>query len=107
MSGSAGRWLAAAGLLAAASLGLAWAPGAPGLTQPSRVLVVAVLALVVLVRRTGRTALLPAAAAVAVLGAVLGGFAASPGRLALAAAAVCLLGAVRAGTAPGEHAARR
>ena len=103
MTGPARRWVAAGGVLAAISLGLPWAPGAPGSTQPSRVLVVTALVLVVLALRRGRPVLLPAAAAVAAGGVVLGGLDSSPGRLALAVAVFCLLGAVRATRRTGAH----
>ena len=107
MTGPARRWAAAAGVLAAVSLGLLWAPGAAGATQPSRVLAVAAVVLVVLAVRGARPALLPVAAVVAAIGVVLGGIDPSPGRLALAGAVVCLLGAVRASGRAGAPAAVR
>jgi hypothetical protein len=89
------RPLVAAGVLAAVSLGAAWAPGAAGYTQPSRVLVVVAVALTLLAVRRGTPALLDAAAAAGAVGVLLGGLHPSPGRLALAAAVGCLLVARR------------
>jgi hypothetical protein len=90
-------WLAAAGVLAVASLGLPWSPGTVGTGAPSRVAIVAAIALVVLGVTRGRAGLLPVAVLVGAAGVLLGGVTASPGRLALAAAVVCLAAGLRAG----------
>jgi hypothetical protein len=94
---SAGRgWLAAAAVLAIASLGLPWTGQLAGAAHPARVAVVAGLALAVAALRSGRPRLLTAAAGVGAAGVVLGGPDPAPGRLALAAAVACLVLGARA-----------
>lgn len=96
MSGRPGRWLAAAAVLAVLALGLPWEHGAAGAQVPSRVAVVAAVALVATGLVTGRDRLLPAAVLIGAVGVVLGQPSATPGRLALAAAVTCLAIALRA-----------
>jgi len=84
-------WYLAAAVLAVAALGLPWTGQLPGAASPARVAVVAGLLLAVGGLRTGRDSLVRAALGVAVVGVLLGGVDASPGRLALAAAATCLV----------------
>jgi hypothetical protein len=93
---SARGWSLAAAALAVAALGLPWSGQLPGASSPSRVAVVAGLALAAAGLRTGRDRLLTAALAAALVGVLLGGVDATPGRLALAAAAACLVLACRA-----------
>jgi hypothetical protein len=97
---SGGRaWLVAAAVLAAASLGLPWAGQLSGAASPARIAVAAGLVLAAVGLRTGRHRLLTAAAGVGLVGVLLGGPDAQPGRLALAAAIGCLvLGARRVGS---------
>ncbi|GAB4081236.1 hypothetical protein GCU67_06615 [Modestobacter muralis] len=89
---TAGRgWLATGAVLAAASLGLRWDGPLTGADVPARVAVVAAVTLVVVGLRSGRDQLLTAALGAVVLGVLLGGLTAQPGRVALAAAGVCLV----------------
>jgi hypothetical protein len=93
---SAGRaWSLAAAMLAIASLGLPWNGQLAGAAHPARVAVVAGLALAGAGLRTGRDRLLTAAAGAGVVGVLLGGVDASPGRLALVGAVGCLALACR------------
>jgi hypothetical protein len=87
---SARGWSLAAAVLAVAALGLPWSGQLPGASSPSRVAVVAGLALAVGGLRTGRDRLLTAALGAALVGVLLGGVDGSPGRVALAASAACL-----------------
>ena len=89
-------WYLAAGGLAVAAVGLPWTGQLPGAASPARVAVVAGLLLAVVGLRTGRDSLVRAALGAAVVGVVLGGVQASPGRLALAAGAACLVLGCRA-----------
>jgi hypothetical protein len=94
---SPGRgWLVAAAVLAVAALGLPWTGQLAGAAHPSRVAVVAALALAVAGLRSRQPRLLTAAAGVGAVGAVLGGPDPAPGRLALAAAVICLVLGTRA-----------
>jgi hypothetical protein len=93
---SARGWSLAAAVLAVAALGLPWSGQLPGASSPSRVAVVAGLALAVGGLRTGRDSLLTAALGAALVGVLLGGVDGSPGRVALAASAACLALACRA-----------
>jgi hypothetical protein len=83
-------WLAAAALLAAASLGLPWVGRVTGADSPVRVAVVAAVVLVVAGLRSGRDVLVTAALAAVAAGVLLGP-GGGPGRITLAAAGVCLL----------------
>jgi hypothetical protein len=93
---SARGWCLAAAVLAVGALGLPWAGQLPGAAHPARVAVVAGLVLAVAGLRTGRDLLLTAAVGVGVVGVLLGGVDATPGRLALAAAVACLVLGCRA-----------
>jgi len=89
---SPGRgWLAAGALLAVAALCLPWAGALTGADVPARVAVVAAVALAVAGLRTGRDGLLTAALGTVVVGVLLGGPEAGPGRVALAVAGACLV----------------
>ena len=105
---TAGRgWLAAGALLAAAALGLPWAGPLTGADVPARMAVVAAVALAAAGLRSERDRLLTAALGAVVVGVLLGGPEASPGRVALAAAGACLvLGSRAAGrrVLPGRRA---
>jgi hypothetical protein len=95
MSRRPGGWLTTAGVLAVVSLGLPWSPGTAGSGAPSRVAIVAAIALVGLGLTRGRARLLPFAVLAGAAGLLLGGITASPGRLALAAAVACLVVGLR------------
>ena len=99
MTDRSDRWLAAAGLLGAAGLGLPWEDGAAGTAHPSRVLVVAAVVLALTAVRAARPRLLVGALGAVGGAAVLGGWTASPGRLAVTGAALCLALAVRSSSA--------
>jgi hypothetical protein len=91
-------WLAAGAVLAAASLGLPWDGPLTGSDVPARVAVVAAVTLAAIGLRTGRGGLLTAALGAVVVGVLLGGPEATPGRVAFLAAGACLvLGARAAG----------
>ena len=91
-----GGWLITAGALAVVSLGLPWSSGTAGTDAPSRVAIVAAIALVGLGVTRGRARLLSAAVLVGAAGVLRGALTASPGRLALAAAVACLAAGLRA-----------
>jgi hypothetical protein len=83
-------WLAASGVLAVLSLGLPWSASTAGTGAPSRVAIIAAIALVTTGLVRGRDRLLSAAVLVAAAGVLIGGVGPSPGRLSLAAAVACL-----------------
>jgi hypothetical protein len=93
-------WLAAGACLAAASLGLPWAGALTGADVSARVAVVAAVALAVAGLRSGRDRLLTAALGAVVVGVLLDGVGAAPGRVALAAAGGCLVLGARAAGRP-------
>jgi hypothetical protein len=94
---SGGRgWFLASAVLALASLGLPWAGQLSGAGHPARVLIVAGLVLAAAGLRRGSDRELTAAAGAGVIGVLLGGVDATPGRVALAGAVVCLLLGCRA-----------
>jgi len=95
VSSAWGWWLAGA-LLSVAALGLPWAGQLTGAAHPARVAVVAALVLAAGGLRTGRDRLLTAAAAVGVVGVLMGGLDPTPGRVALAGAVACLVLGCRA-----------
>lgn len=84
-------WFLGAAVLAVASLGLPWTGELSGAAHPARVAVLAAVALAVVGQRRGQERWLAAALAAAGVGVLLGGFDASPGRVALAGAATCLV----------------
>ena len=84
-------WLAAGAFLAVASLGLPWSGPLTGAAVPARVAVVAAVALGAAGLFGGRDRLLTAALGAVVVGVLLGGPEASPGRVALALAGGCLV----------------
>jgi hypothetical protein len=90
-------WHLAAAALAVAALGLPWGGQLAGAAHPARVAVVGALVLAVAGLRTHRDRLVAAAAAAGVVGVLIGGVDATPGRLALAAAVACLVLGCRAG----------
>jgi hypothetical protein len=83
-------WLAASGVLAVHSQGLPWSASTAGTGAPSRVAIIAAIALVTTGLVRGRDRLLSAAVLVAAAGVLIGGVGPSPGRLSLAAAVACL-----------------
>jgi hypothetical protein len=89
-------WGGPAAVLAVASLGLPWSGQLTGAASPARVAVVAGLLLAGAGLRTGRDRLLAAAAAVGIVGVLIGGLQPAPGPLALAGAVTCLLLGCRA-----------
>jgi hypothetical protein len=93
---NARTWFGVAVLLAVASLGLPWSGQLAGAASPSRVAVVAGLALAGVGLRTGRDRLLAAAAAAGAAGVLIGGVDPAPGPLALAGAVACLILGCRA-----------
>ncbi|GAB3362563.1 hypothetical protein [Modestobacter lapidis] len=100
MSRRPAGWLAAAGACAGAALGLPWQPLVPGTAAPARVFVALAVVLVVVGVRTGRgrllsLAVLTGAGGVLAGGALGGGTALTPGRVALAVAVGCLVAALR------------
>jgi hypothetical protein len=89
---SRGRgWFLASAVLAVASLGLPWAGRLSGAEHPARVAIVAGLVLAGLGLRRDGGRELTAAVGAGVVGVLLGGLDATPGRVALAAAVVCLV----------------
>jgi hypothetical protein len=94
---SGGRpWAVAGAALAVASLGLPWTGQLSGAQHPARVAVVAALVLAVAGLRSGRDGLLSAALGAGVVGVLVGGVDATPGRLAFAGAVACLVLGCRA-----------
>jgi len=89
-------WAGVAAALAVVSLGLSWGGQVSGAAHPARVAVIGALLLAAAAWRTGRDGLMTAALVVGVVGVLLGGLDASPGRLVFAGALACLVRAARA-----------
>jgi hypothetical protein len=93
-------WFLGAAVLAVASLGLSWAGQLSGAAHPARVAIVAGLLLGWAGLRRGSDRLVAAAALTGVVGVLVGGLDASPGRVSLAGAVLCLVLGCRAAGVP-------